>query len=102
MSRNNKTDFYIYYDLEYKGHKESYSYDIPFDIFVEGIRKFFDDRMAPIDGTDNAVWNVIADLGEDAFDHIFDEMEDWFKERCKEPAEEEFREWAEEYLEDEE
>ena len=100
--RNDRTNYSILYEFEYKGNKESFDYDIPFDIFVNGIRKFFSNNLVDLDGTDNAIWNSFAELGEDALDNLFYAMEDWFKAECAEAAEEEFLEWAHDYLDDEE
>lgn len=102
MARKNETGYYIYYDLEYKGHQEDWCYDIPFEKLMSAIRKWFDDKLINIDGTDTSVWNALNDLGRDTIDTIFDDMEDWLKEQCAAEAEEEFREWVDWYYDDEE
>lgn len=35
---------------------------VPFEVFVEAIRQYFDDGLVTIDGTDNAIWNRFVDL----------------------------------------
>ena len=100
MSKNNETGFYINYDFEYKGYEErDFMYEIPGDMFVEGIREFFREYDINIDGKDNSIWNALLEL--DALDKIFDDKEEWFKENCKEDAYEAFKEECEEYYYDE-
>ncbi len=95
MANNNKTRFDILYkDFEYKGVKESFFYDIPFDIFMEGVRTYFDNQLITLDGTDNDIWNAFVDL--ECLDNIYEAMEDWFKDRCRDLAYEEFKEMVEE------
>ncbi len=95
--KEDKTRFSLMYEgFEYKGYSENYyDYDIPFDTFIEGIRKYFDNQMINLDGKDNDIWNAFVDL--DCLDNIFEAMEDWFHEYCKEDAFEEFKEYVEEW-----
>ena len=96
----NKSGYYVYIPCEYKGHKEDYCYDIPYEKFMEGVREYFDNQFVTLDGKDNDVWNVLVDL--ECLDAIFEAMEDWFEEHCKEEAQEEFEDYVELYYDDEE
>lgn len=96
--RDDKTRYEVYYpEFEYKGHKDSYFYEIPFDTFIEGVREWFDRQMINIDGKDNDIWNTLVEFG--VFDAVESDMEEWFKDKCKEDAFEEFKERVEEDIE---
>lgn len=102
MAKNSSGFEVTYHDFEYNGYKDDYFfYDVPFDIFCDGIRKYFDDKLVTLDGTDNAIWNTMVELGEDTLQNIFDAMEDWFTEQCRDGAYEEFKEYVEDYLSEE-
>ena len=45
-----------------------------------GIRKYFDDQLVNMDGTDTAVWNALVGLGEGIVDDIIEVMEKYLKE----------------------
>ncbi len=72
---------------------------IPFPIFIGAIRKFFDSKLVGLDGTDNAIWNILVDLG------CLDELEynSDIQEYCKELykgsefEEEDYEEWKDNY-----
>lgn len=96
----NKSGYDVYYDFEYRGHKEPFDYDIPFETFMKGVVKYFDDNMVTLDGKDTDVWNILYEL--DCLDEIFDKMEDWFKEHCKEDAYEEYKEYIDWYYDEDE
>ena len=98
MSKN-KSGYDVSYVFEYRCIQDRYYYDIPFETFMEGLVKYFDNQMITIDGKDNDVWNAFADL--EVLDNIYDAMEDWFKERCEKDAYEEFKEYVEWEYEDE-
>ena len=99
MAKNKSGYSIMYDDFEYKGIKELFDYDIPFDLFMEGVRRYFDNQMVTIDGKDSDVWNVLVEL--ECLDYIFGTMEDWFKEYCKDYAYEEYQDYVEWYYEDE-
>jgi len=94
----NKSGYDVDYNFEYKGHEENYLYEIPFETFMEGVVKYFDNQMVTIDGKDNDVWNALVDL--DCLDNIFEAMEDWFKEKCQDAAYEEYKDYIEWYYEE--
>lgn len=96
----NESGYDIDYRFNYKGHEENYFYDIPFEKFMEGVVKYFDNQMVTIDGKDNDVWNALADL--DVLDNIYDAMEDWFREHCEKDAYEEYKDYIDWYYDDEE
>lgn len=98
--KKNKSGYDIYYyDFEYKGKNDPFNYEIPYEVFMNGVRTYFDNQMVTIDGKDNDIWNILAEL--DVLDDIFDTMEDWFKEHCKEDAYEEYKEYIDWYYDDE-
>ena len=98
-----KTGYYIDYDFEYKGHKETdWDYELSFEELMKGIRKYFDDQLVNMDGTDTAVWNALVGLGEGIIDYIIDEMEEYLIEECKESAYEEFKDYIDWYYDDDE
>ena len=89
---------YINYDFEYKGYKETWTYEIPADVICDMIRAYFDKQLITIDGTDTSIFNAFSGL--DVIDEIFDEMEDWLKEQCEEKAYEEFKDWVDWYYDE--
>lgn len=87
------TSIYVYYDdFEYKGEVKTFSYEVPFEVVCDGIRHYFDIYDVNIDGTDNHIWNVIAEL--DAFSTIEDapEFVTYCHDVCVDSAYEEFLE----------
>jgi len=92
--------YYIYYNFEYKNHKEDYSYKVPFEKKIEAIRKYFADQLVDIDGTDNAIWNSLVKF-DGIIDDILDEMEDWLYDECKDMAYEAYQDYIDEYYDDE-
>ena len=97
-----RSGYSIWYEFEYEGYKEDFSYDIPFEVMCNAIRKYFDDNMVNLDGTDTDIWNTIVTFGSDALDTIFEEEEDWLKEQCENEAFEEFKDYVEYYIKDDE
>ena len=97
----NRSGYDIDYEFEYKGFQERYYYDIPFEVFMEGVRKYFSDKMVNIDGKDVDIWNALVELESYVMDNIFDSMEDWFKDRCKDDAYEGYKDYVEWEYEDE-
>lgn len=90
MSKQGTKIYVDYDDFKYKNEVKSYSYEVPFDVVCEGIRIYFDSRDVNIDGTNNHIWNVIAEL--DVFSIIEDSPEFvmYCKDTCREDAYEEF------------
>lgn len=98
-----KSGYYINYDFKYKGHREPYwDYELSFEELMKGIRKYFDDQLVNMDGTDTAVWNALVGLGEGIVDNIIEVMEKYLKEECKESAYEEFKDYVDWYYDDDE
>ena len=73
-----------------------FSYDVPFYIYMDGVRAYFDTYDVNIDGTDNHIFNSLSSLG--ALKEIEDDefFIDFLKEQCKEDAYEKFKEEFEE------
>ena len=96
----NKSGYDIYFeDFEYKGIKdELFSYDIPYEKFMDGVRAYFDNQFVTIDVKDNDIWNALVDLN--VLDDIFEAMKDWFKEHCREDAYEEYKDYVEWYYDE--
>lgn len=96
-----ETNYTLWYeDLEYKGHVENFSYDVTFDDLMKAIRKYFENQLVNLDGTNTDVYNALVDLGDDVIDNIFDTMEEWLKEQCQEEAQEAYQEYVDWYYED--
>ena len=94
MAKNkNLSGYDVMYEFDYKGKKETFFYDIPYETFMDGVREYFDNQMVTIDGKDNDIWNILVEL--ECVDTIFDIMEDWFKDYCEEAAYEEYKEYIE-------
>ena len=99
MGLKDKTNFSLDYDFSYNGYDDSYSYDVPFDLFMKCVREYFSGKGVELDGTDNAIWNCLVDF-DDVLYNIAEEMEEYLKELCKDFAYEEFKEFVEEYIEE--
>lgn len=96
-----KTGYYIDYDFEHKGHEDKYyDYELSFEEVMKGIRKYFDNQIVTLDGTDTAVWNALVVLGDDIIDNILDEVMDYLKEECKDNAYEEYKEYVDWYYDE--
>lgn len=101
MSRNNRTNFLMEYEFTYPetGHTEEASVWIPFDIFVEAVRRYCDFADVNLDGTDTNIWNLLVDL--DCLDKLADD--EHFLEYCKElykdsyEYEEDYDSWVDDY-----
>lgn len=102
MTKKNLSGYELDYHFEYKGFRELYSYEVPFEDYCEAIRNHFSIRLVGLDGTNNNIWKAMADFGEDVLDDIFEEQKDWLSERCKDKAFNEFQDYVEYYIGDEE
>ena len=101
MTRENETGYSIDYEFDYKGHHENYDYELSFDELMKAIRKYFDDQLVVLDGTDTNVWNALISLGRDAIDMIVEEESEFLKKECEEVAFEEFKDYVDYYYEEE-
>ena len=97
MSKSKSGYTILYKGFDYKGRVDEWDYEIPFETFMDAVRKYFQNQLVTIDGTDNAIWNVLMDLGDYVLDDIFDTMEDWLREKCANDAYEEYAEWVDWY-----
>lgn len=89
-----ESSFKVYYSFEYEGFEDKYwSFEIPMDIFVSGVREYFSKHNIELDGKDSDIWNSFHDI-DGALDGIFDQMEDWYEEKCERLAYESFKEYA--------
>lgn len=111
------TDYPVYtvdYQFTYPGkqEKEWFSYKIPFEMIVEGIRRYFVKKYdVELDGTDTDIWNMIIDISpkygdEDEYSELLDDImdfnEEYFKETLRDDAYEAYKDEYEYYNEDEE
>lgn len=72
---------------------------IPFPIFIDAVRKVFSKGLVDLDGTNNAIWNMLVDL------NCLDTLEDNedIQEYCQELyrgssfEEEDYAEWKDDY-----
>ena len=91
----------MFMEVTFKYGDEEFKEDvwIPYPIFIEAVRKFFDQNMVGIDGTDNAIWNLLVDL--DCLDKLEDneDIQSYCKELYKGSSyeEEDYEEWKDEY-----
>lgn len=71
-------------------------YDVPFYIYMNGVRAYFDAYDVNIDGTDSHIFNSLSNIG--AIKELEDDefFIDFLKEKCKDDAYEEFKEKFEE------
>jgi DNA-binding ferritin-like protein (Dps family) len=56
----NKTNYYMTFIFDYKDEKQHYSWDLSFSALVDAIRTYFDSRNVTLDGTDNAIWEIVG------------------------------------------
>lgn len=99
----NKSGYEINYSFEYKGYKDDYYfYSIPYSTLCEAIRNYFSQNSVDIDGTNNAIWNSLINLGEDVIESIVNDQQEWLEEKCREQAFEDFKDEVEELLSDNE
>jgi hypothetical protein len=95
----NKGGFYVDYMFkspDNETEEKYFSYNVPFDVYMEGVKVYFDVYDVSIEGTDGNVFNSL--LGLDALKEL-EEVEffvDFLKEKCKEDAYEKFKEEFEE------
>lgn len=93
-SRNKRSGFYIWYKFKYNDDSSEmyFSYNVPFDDYMKGLRAYFDVYDVELNGTDNHVYQVLDSLG--AIENL--EGDDYFTEyltdKCKKDAFEEFKE----------
>ena len=99
--KKDRLSMFLEVTFKYPGDEQEYSEDVylPFPIFIEAFRKWADSNMVTIDGTDNAVWNFLADL--DCLDNLEDNEE--LMSICRELykgssfEEEDYEDWIEDY-----
>lgn len=87
--------------FKYKDDNEEHeeSVWIPYPIFMDAIRKYFESNMVTLDGTDTAIWNMLVEL--DCLDFLEDN--ETVMEYCRELykgsvyEEEDYEAWVDEY-----
>lgn len=97
--KKNRTDMFMEVTFKYGDKEFEEDVYIPFPIFMEAFRRFCDGKLVTVDGTDNAVWNLLVDL-----DCLYElESNDDLQEICKELykgsifEEEDYEDWKETY-----
>lgn len=98
MKKKDGSGLYVDFDFKYddKSHEENYTYEIPFDVACDGIRKYFESKDIKLDGKNTDIWNTLGDFG-DVIDNVISEDDsfiDYCKEKCKDDA---FAEYKEQY-----
>lgn len=80
--------------------QETYVY-IPFEVYVEALRQYCANyKDVALDGTDNRIWNLFADI-DGALDYFCED--EYFLDICRElyensyEYEEDFEEWKDDY-----
>lgn len=102
MGKSN-TGFEIGYSFAYNGYEDdSYYWEVTDEAFCNAVRSYFDKKGITLDGTDNAIWNAIAFLGDEAMESIFQDQEEWLKEKCRDIAFEDFKDYVDYYIGDDE
>lgn len=97
--RKNRVNMFMEVTFNYGDESFKEEVYIPFPIFIEAVRKFFDSRMVTLDGTDNAIWNMLVDL--DCLDSLEDNED--IQKYCKEFyagsefEEEDYADWKDDY-----
>lgn len=99
VNPENKSGFevdYMFKSPDNETEEKYFSYDVPFHVYMEGVRVYFDVYDVNIDGTDGHVFNSLSRL--DALKELEDVefFVDFLKEKCKEDAYEKFKEEFEE------
>lgn len=99
MRKSNRVSMLMEVTFKYGDEEFKEEVWIPFPIFVEAVRKLFDSKLVSLDGTDNAIWNLLVDL--DCLDTLEDnsDIQEYCKELYKGSAfeEEDYLEWKDEY-----
>lgn len=91
MSYRNRTGIWLDYEFEYKGKKESFSYEIPqAEIVCNGIRAMFAWHDVNVDAKDSDLVNCCYALGVEFEDN--EQFIEFCKKACEEDAREEFNE----------
>ena len=99
--KNDRVRMFLDVKFKYPGDEEEHEESVwmPFPIFIEAVRKFFDSKLVGLDGTDNAIWNILVDL--DCLDKLEDNED--IQEYCRELykgtqfEEEDYEDWKDEY-----
>lgn len=99
--KKDRTGMFMDVTFKYPGDEKEYSESvyIPFPIFMQAVRKYCEDSMVTLDGTDNAVWNLLVDFG--CLDNLEDDAD--IQEYCRELykgteyEEEDYEFWKDEY-----
>ena len=95
----NRTNMFMEVTFKYGDEEFKEDVYVPFPILMEALRKWADSNMVTLDGTDNAVWNLLVDLG--CIDNIEDngDIMDICRELYKgsEFEEEDYDSWKEDY-----
>lgn len=88
-----RTGIYLEYTFkDSRGEDQPYQFEVPFEGVVKGIRIYFEVHNVGIDSTDNALYNVITDLGADIESIINDTdyVRDDLKKEYQQEAQDEF------------
>ena len=97
--KKNRVSMFMEVTFKYGDKEFKEDVYIPFPIFIEAVRKLFGSNMVSLDGTDNAIWNILVDL--ECLDNL--ENNEYIQEYCKELykgsefEEEDYEEWKENY-----
>ena len=97
--KKNRVDMFMEVTFKYGDQEFKTEVYIPYPIFVEAFRRYCDGHLVTVDGTDNAIWNLLVDL-----DCLYElESNEEIQELCKELykdsifEEEDYEDWKDEY-----
>jgi hypothetical protein len=69
----NKTNYYMTFQFDYEGEKQTYDWNMSFKAVCQAIRIFCKKDSADIEATDGALWNlIVVDLKADLEDILED------------------------------
>lgn len=69
----NDTGYYMDVVFTHNGKEVKDMVEIPYEVFIKGVKVYFDKRHITIDGADNAIWNTLHSL--DVLDTIGESSE---------------------------
>ena len=98
--KKDRVDILMDVEFKYGEDKQEVTVYIPFPIFIQAVKRFSNlNNMVELDGTDNAIWNLLVDFG--CIDNL--ENNEEIISYCKELyqgtsfEEEDYEEWKDDY-----
>lgn len=57
-----ETGYYMDVTFEHDGKQVKDLVEIPYEVFIDGVKKLFETKHVTIGGADNAIWNLLHEL----------------------------------------